>query len=96
MLEIYATDPPEICVGVAPHALVCAKKIWCNGICFRARKVGNSGKIPRKSMKIVPPARPRGGGGDLVWEIFQFFTLYNSRSTKPIRPKFVWEVPRML
>ena len=26
MLEIYPTNPPEICVGVAPHALVCAKK----------------------------------------------------------------------
>ena len=26
MLEIYETDLPEICVGVVPHALVCAKK----------------------------------------------------------------------
>ena len=54
------------------------------------------GKIARKSTKIAPAAAPAAGGGDLVWEIFQFFYLYNSRSTIPIRLKFVWELPRML
>ena len=38
----------------------------------------------------------RGGAADPLWEIFQFFTHYNSRSTLPILPKFVWELPRML
>ena len=27
-LEIYITNPPEICAGVVPHALVCATKFW--------------------------------------------------------------------
>ena len=38
-LEIYLFNPPEICVGVAPHALVCAKKFWCDGVALRARNL---------------------------------------------------------
>ena len=34
MLEIYTTNPPEICVGVAPHASVSAKQILGHWGCF--------------------------------------------------------------
>ena len=42
MLEIYITNPPEICVRVAPHAIVPAKKFWADGVALRARKVGKT------------------------------------------------------
>lgn len=35
-LENYFTNPPEICVGVVSHALVCAKTFWDIGAALRA------------------------------------------------------------
>ena len=74
MLEIYITNPPEICVRVVPHALVCANFFWADGVALRASKVGKPGKILQKSKDIVVE-----GGADApleveVWEIFHFFT----------------------
>ena len=36
MLENCLRDRPEICVGVRPHALVCAKKFSATGLALRA------------------------------------------------------------
>ena len=94
-LEIYKTDPPEICVGVVPYALVCAKNLVQWNL-FPRPQIEKSGEISSifDENRLVRGARWCGGG--LVWEIFRFCTREISRSTKPIRPKFVWELPRML
>ena len=67
-LENYPTNSAEICAEVVPHALVCAKNVWCDGVALRARNLENHGKIPRKSTKITG----RGGAADPPWDIFQF------------------------
>ena len=61
---------------------------------FRADWYGRSRVLEHTKLKNFP--RRVGGAADPPWEIFQFCVLYNSRSTLPIRPKFVRELPRML
>ena len=60
-------------MGVAPHALVCAKKIWADGDALRARKVGKTRKIPRKSRKIGAPEGGGTGGGGRSFGNFSIF-----------------------
>ena len=81
MLEIYITNQPEICVGVAPNALVCAKNFWADGVALRTRKVEKSGKSSENRRKSVPLREGAVAPGTQVWEIFPFFTRKISRST---------------
>ena len=60
-------------MGVALHALVCAKKFWADGDALRARKVEKTGKIPRKSRKI---GAPRRGGTAGEGRSFENFSVY--------------------